>query len=130
MLRGRTAVEVVLSTLWLWFFTSLLAAPLPPADRVRIAEAARLVQELGDRLWPARPLHRCGSCSLGIQPSFWSDTMPAGRASRPPAIRSWDIQSGLGRAVFLPPCSRRFQWEGCPRLLWVPERTGLSSSRW
>jgi len=30
-------------------FTSLLA-PLPPADRVRIAEAVRLVQDLGDRL--------------------------------------------------------------------------------
>src|SRR3954471_11974315 len=53
MLRGRTAVEVVLSRFWLWFCPSLLAPP-PPADRVRIAEAARLVQELGDRLWPGQ----------------------------------------------------------------------------
>ncbi|HKG33790.1 MAG TPA: hypothetical protein VKB22_08660, partial [Gemmatimonadales bacterium] len=53
MCSGHTGVEVFLSTLYLWLFTSLLA-PFLPADRVRIAEAGRLAHELGDRLWPGQ----------------------------------------------------------------------------
>ncbi|MFL5447827.1 MAG: hypothetical protein ACJ8AP_10685 [Gemmatimonadales bacterium] len=130
MLTGRTAVEVFLSTFWLWLFTSLLA-PLPPADRVRIAEAARLVQELGDRLWPGQ-----AATPMRVLLVRDSTELLIGHDARGEDFTATG-ESLLGHRIWTRP--RRlpstllatFPVDGVPTIVTgTPERTGLSSTRW
>src|SRR4051812_22173129 len=131
MLRGHTAVEVVLSTLWLWFFTSLLAAPLPPAGRVRIAEAARLVQELGDRLWPGQDTIPMRVLLVGDSAEFLvgHDAGGEGFTASGDSLLEHRIWTRPRR---LPPTMlATFPVGGEPTIVvGTPERTGLSSTRW
>jgi hypothetical protein len=130
MRSGHTGVEVFLSTLYLWLFTSLLA-PFLPADRVRIAEAGRLVHDLGDRLWPGQA--RTPMPVLLIRDS--AEFLVGRNAGREDFTATAD--SLLGHRVwtrprhFPPALVATFPVDGVPTIVvGTPERTGLSSTRW
>jgi hypothetical protein len=130
MRSGHTGVEVFLSTLYLWLFTSLLA-PFLPADRVRIAEAGRLVHDLGDRLWPGQA--RTPMPVLLIRDS--AEFLVGRNAGGEDFTATGD--SLLGHRVwtrprhFPPALVATFPVDGVPTIVvGTPERTGLSSTRW
>jgi hypothetical protein len=130
MRSGHTGVEVFLSTLYLWLFTSLLA-PFPPADRVRIAEAGRLVHDLRDRLWPGQA--RTPMPVLLIRDS--AEFLVGRNAGGEDFTATGD--SLLGHRVwtrprhFPPALVATFPVDGVPTIVvGTPERTGLSSTRW
>jgi len=111
-------------------FTSLLA-PLPSADRLRIAEAVRLVQELGDRLWPGQATIPMRVLLVGDSAEFLVGHDAGGEGF---------IATGaslLGHRIWtrprrLPPTMlATFPVGGAPTIVvGTPERTGLSSTRW
>jgi hypothetical protein len=130
MCSGHTGVEVFLSTLYLWLFASLLA-PFLPADRVRIAEAGRLVHDLGDRLWPGQA--RTPMPVLLIRDS--AEFLVGRNAGGEDFTATGD--SLLGHRVWTRPrhfpatLVATFPVDGMPTIVvGTPERTGLSSTRW
>jgi hypothetical protein len=130
MCSGHTGVEVFLSTLYLWLFASLLA-PFLPADRVRIAEAERLVHDLGDRLWPGQA--RTPMPVLLIRDS--AEFLVGRNAGGEDFTATGD--SLLGHRVWTRPrhfpatLVATFPVDGMPTIVvGTPERTGLSSTRW
>ncbi len=130
MCSGHTGVEVFLSTLYLWLFTSLLA-PFLPADRVRMAEAGRLVHELGDRLWPGQARTPMPVLLMRDSAEFL-----VGRDARGEDFTATG-DSLLGHRVwtrprhFPPTLVATFPVGGVPTIVvGTPERTGLSSTRW
>ncbi|HEX6405770.1 MAG TPA: hypothetical protein VFZ90_01150 [Gemmatimonadales bacterium] len=130
MAPAHSHVEVYLSTLCLWLLT-LLLAPLTTGDRVRITEAARLVRELGDSLWP-------GQAGIPVRVLLLRDpteVLVGHDAQGKDFVATGDTL--LGRQVWtrpghLPPTMvATFPVEGVPTIVvGTPERTGMSSTRW
>ncbi len=130
MPSSQIGVEVYLSTLCLWLLT-LLLAPLTPGDRVRITEAARLVHQLGDRLWP-------GQAGTPVRVLLLRDSA---EFLVGPDARGQDFvatgDSLLGHQVwtrpghFPPTLVATFPLDGMPTIVvGTPQRTGMSSTRW
>jgi hypothetical protein len=129
-LQATSASRYFLATFWLWLFTSLWA-PLPPADRVRIAEAARLVQEQGDRLWPGQAGTPMPVLLVGDSAEFLVGHDAQGKDFTATG------ESLLGHRIStrprrLPPTLlATFPVDGVPTIVaGKPERTGLPSTRW
>jgi hypothetical protein len=130
MAPGHSHVEVYLSTLCLWII-SLLLAPLTTGDRVRISEAARLVHQLGDSLWP-------GQAGIPVRVLLLRDSaevLVGHDAQGKDFVSTGD--SLLGHRIWtrpehLPPTMvATFPVEGVPTIVvGTPERTGMSSTRW
>jgi hypothetical protein len=130
MAPGYSHVEVYLSTLCLWLLT-LLLTPLTTGDRVRITEAARLVHQLGDSLWP-------GQAGIPVRVLLLRDSaevLVGHDAHGKDFVATGDSLLGhriLTRPGHLPPTMvATFPVEGVPTIVvGTPERTGLSSTRW
>jgi hypothetical protein len=130
MAPDHSHVEVYLSTLFLWLLT-LLLAPLTTGDRVRITEAARLVHQLGDSLWP-------GQAGIPVRVLLLRDSAEVlvGHDGQGKDFVATD-DSLLGHRVWtrpghLPPTMvATFPVDGMPTIVvGTPQRTGMSSTRW
>ncbi|HKP50825.1 MAG TPA: hypothetical protein VJU17_12460 [Gemmatimonadales bacterium] len=130
MAPGPSHVEVYLSTLCLWLLT-LLLAPLTTGDRVRITEAARLVQELGDRLWPGQAGTPMRVLLLRDSTEFLVGHDAPGKdfTATGDSLLRHRIWTRPGR--FPPTLVATFPLQGAPTIVvGSPERTGMTSTRW
>jgi hypothetical protein len=130
MAPGHSYVEGYLATFFLWLLTILLA-PLTTGDRVRITQAARLVHQLGDSLWP-------GQAGIPVRLLLLRDSAEVlvGHAAQgKDFVATGD--SLLGHQIWtrpghLPPTMvATFPVEGVPTIVvGTPQRTGMPSTRW